>query len=870
MRSFLQFVLALNVIQYITVFEFRSINFFHLRLWFHRKKILSKFDTYMAHVGFDDLLQQAEQLSTGLDAAIELPQVQRNFHQILDAGQRLCAKTQQEQDNAQVKASLLLSTHGHDIPKISERLKTLSSTPHTLEPLEAGCDTDIEGFLRNERENAILAIVEEQKQNTFCDVEKRYWQTQMKAWENEKQQILNRLIGSDGALNFSHEINEYRGLGVTQNKEAAGVNPRTSMGPWELAYAREIHEFNDEVIEGKLSPNLAELCRNGAEKMKEVNISALWMMVSYMTETVPLGTANSTTDIRTSKHYLEKLINQARTYLEHSYKEYMQNCVYARPHVAQLGGTPGTLNLVKSFLKVFPVSGVGYEDGDIDGIPLWAVIFYCLRCGDLEAVMEVVKHHEHILHEFSVWVEEYCGKSNRKLSSASENKMKIQYKRTIRTCTDLYKVAVYCVLARCDVSEVHQEVVSKTEDYLWLKLCQVVVSEDSELQADQLTLLRLQKLLSVDYGETHFGASSNPLLYFQILFLTCQFESAIEFLSRFDTLRCHAVHVALSMHTQGLLATSTALHANLLSQETFEENGMAIIRRLNLSRLIMLYTRKFEATDPREALNYFFFLRDVRAEGQSLFAYCVSELVRETGEFEMLLGQLNKDGTRKPGAIDKYCADDSKNLISKVAADTETRGLYEDAVHLHDLTGNHDQAITLLNRLLCCVVSKVDSVHPDRLRLKTLALNIAERYKALSVEMSHKLLSTFHLLLDLMTFFDLYHANKIEQALDIVRELQMLPTSSEQVQAKVDAFKLYADEVRQNVADLLLAVMNLLTRQCNQQQNPNKSIGTKAGDTVVSNARASARALITFAGMLPYHLPGDTTAQMVQLEVQMN
>lgn len=34
-----------------------------------------------------------------------------------------------------------------------------------------------------------------------------------------------------------------------------------------------------------------------------------------------------------------------------------------------------------------------------------------------------------------------------------------------------------------------------------------------------------------------------------------------------------------------------------------------MIRRLNFIRLLMLYTRKFESTDPREALQYFYFLR---------------------------------------------------------------------------------------------------------------------------------------------------------------------------------------------------------------------------------------------------------------------
>ena len=33
------------------------------------------------------------------------------------------------------------------------------------------------------------------------------------------------------------------------------------------------------------------------------------------------------------------------------------------------------------------------------------------------------------------------------------------------------------------------------------------------------------------------------------------------------------------------------------------------MRRLNFSLLIRMYTRRFEMTDPREALQYFYFLR---------------------------------------------------------------------------------------------------------------------------------------------------------------------------------------------------------------------------------------------------------------------
>ena len=56
----------------------------------------------MPGAGFDDLLQQAEDLTTRLDGGAELPRVHRSFQQILSAGQKLCSQTQTSLDNAQV------------------------------------------------------------------------------------------------------------------------------------------------------------------------------------------------------------------------------------------------------------------------------------------------------------------------------------------------------------------------------------------------------------------------------------------------------------------------------------------------------------------------------------------------------------------------------------------------------------------------------------------------------------------------------------------------------------------------------------------------------------------------------------------------
>lgn len=138
------------------------------------------------------------------------------------------------------------------------------------------------------------------------------------------------------------------------------------------------------------------------------------------------------------------------------------------------------------------------QDGEIEGHPVWAVIYYCLRCGDLNAAMQVVNRVHHQLGDFKTWFQEYmnsperrwgqqllsfvclfltttfqsCNVScrSRSLSPTSENKLRLHYRRALRNCADPYKRAVYCLIGKCDVNDNHGEVADKTEDYLWLKV----------------------------------------------------------------------------------------------------------------------------------------------------------------------------------------------------------------------------------------------------------------------------------------------------------------------------------------------------------------------------------------------------------------
>ena len=58
----------------------------------------------------------------------------------------------------------MLGSRGYDIQKVSQKLESLSAAK-TFEPLEPVRDTDIHRFLKNERENALLAAIEQARKN---------------------------------------------------------------------------------------------------------------------------------------------------------------------------------------------------------------------------------------------------------------------------------------------------------------------------------------------------------------------------------------------------------------------------------------------------------------------------------------------------------------------------------------------------------------------------------------------------------------------------------------------------------------------------------------------------------------------------------
>jgi nuclear pore complex protein Nup93 len=369
-----------------------------------------------------------------------------------------------------------------------------------------------------------------------------------------------------------------------------------------------------------------------------------------------------------------------------------------------------------------------------------------------------------------------------------------------------------------------QEVLDNVDNFLWFKLNSVIFTGSGQTNikdipintslvpnSEDLTFQDFQAKLSIDFGEKYFTQNRNPFTYLQVLLLTAQFEMAIEFLLKYDTMIVHGVHMAIALFERNFLNLSkTASSSQLITNG--DSNESRCLRRINFACLIKMYTRKFECTDMREALEYYYFLRNLRTtqtigalntsvkQPTNYFSQYTIELALETREFEILFGRLEKNAVRRQGLIDKFIGEeDAASIIELVAHEMDNKGLVEEAIQLYDLSKQHQLVLELCNKLTSQVVTEVNVANSNRDRLKNMVFLIASRYKTeinMSVRAIPKsIITTFYLLTDLLTFFDLFHNEDLDMAYETINKLSVLPVTSSGVDSKVKEFIAFSEEV---------------------------------------------------------------------------
>ncbi len=480
-----------------------------------------------------------------------------------------------------------------------------------------------------------------------------------------------------------------------------------------MAFAKEVYLYNEKVLVSvQQKPDLLESFLGVARKLNDKNIEDAWTMLGFMTS-VPKSNDGAE---RVTVQMQQAFVKQAISYLETTFKEFLKNSINTNLEQAKVGGKLGTLQLITGFLRLNPAKYYSsFEETFTENQqPLWAIVYLCLRCGDYEAARTVALKAKK--DDIAGYMNEFM-QNKGSLSVGSENKLKLEYKGRIKRSQDSFKRAVYRYLSRLDIDDDLSDILDNVDDFLWFNLSSIQFNANPDVDYAQTPTQYqdFQYKMSIDYGETYFTKSRNPYPYLQVLLLTSQFELAIDFLLKYEHMVVHAVHMAIALYEKKILNLSKPQVAQLVSSEPNDPKG---VKRFNFASLIKLYTRKFECTDPRDALEYYYFVKNLfNAQNKNYFALYISELALETREFELLFGKLEKNGVRKSGALDKFLPK-TDDIINVVAKEIENKGLIEESIKLYDLCKQQQRVLELCNKLISQFVCDVNTTSSNRDRIK--------------------------------------------------------------------------------------------------------------------------------------------------------
>lgn len=104
-------------------------------------------------------------------------------------------------------------------------------------------DVDLASFLKSEREQALMQIVNETRERQSADVDEAFEQAGEIEWEKQKQKIMNELLGSFGSsssLGVDLNTSLSSMTSTTLNVNRQPTMTRTLMSDVELEFAKQV------------------------------------------------------------------------------------------------------------------------------------------------------------------------------------------------------------------------------------------------------------------------------------------------------------------------------------------------------------------------------------------------------------------------------------------------------------------------------------------------------------------------------------------------------------------------------------------------------------------------------------------------------
>ncbi|KAL9002571.1 MAG: hypothetical protein Q9188_004500, partial [Gyalolechia gomerana] len=423
----------------------------------------------------------------------------------------------------------------------------------------------------------------------------------------------------------------------------------------------------------------------------------------------------------------KRILDGSRRSLEKQFFENIEAVVNRNAREANLGGVPTALNKIRAYIRVRDVrKDLKPDELELqkinDSEPMWAVVYFLLRCGLVQDAAGYVREHAQtfraVERNFAAYMSGYASDKERRLPRNLQDRISSEYQQKSRMAPenslDPYKMACYKVVGRCELTKRTIENINQSSnDWLWLQFCLArEVNRVDEVAGDVFGLEEVRESIS-EIGQRHYQKGQEGLggygTYFHLLILAGMFEQAISFLYSYSYI--FAVHFAIGLCYYGLLRVSD--HAG--SENDLMTHSTKELPQISFGRMLGYYTRDFRANNLDAAVDYLVLIClniDLPgAAGKAQASLCheaLRELVLESREFAQLLGDIRGDGTRLKGTIEQRLrllglSDEEmflKTVTVQAASVADDNGRITDAVLLYHLAEDYDNVIAIVNRAL--------------------------------------------------------------------------------------------------------------------------------------------------------------------------
>lgn len=355
-------------------------------------------------------------------------------------------------------------------------------------------------------------------------------------------------------------------------------------------------------------------------------------------------------------------------------------------------------------------------------------------------------------------------------------------------------------LPESDISQL----LGSVEDYLWFRLWLCRPEFELGLVAAPVnsTIVRLEAIQSEikAFGSEYFDPEgSQPLLFAFVLVTVGLYETALSHLAQHveEVWSHYAVHLGIVLYQLRWLANDRPFH-----------------------EILRDYVFLFSVLHPLQAALYFMTLRDREVVGHFL-----SDLILSTKEYDQLLGRA--DSPDSPGALesllksasvppqsgfnDRHLRDLKVNVATAGAIEASKIGDFTTAAMLFDLAENKTKRVDMVIRNLSAEVHKLSSqkrslaVSEARHVLSDLCNSSGEADDSAKISLS--------VLMKMSQIFEEYWTGRYASAWDAVRDVRVLPLSSDRISSCQREFVsqkgMFHESVRNAVEELLKVSLHI-------------------------------------------------------------